>query len=350
MGRELYFECPYGADCKKIWEIVRTLSGRGEEQEKRILDNFAVLKEKEFVTCQEAEERIQSLELETDIEKKLLKTLHMTKKTELPLWEGEDAFYYLAAIGIGLDTLGISNIKVNALGEGTKSLIQNGESSLIRKILEKSHLQAEFLSGEGELLTLNCVAFLASFTRTEKFSGAYSIKKSVCTGGTNPVCGLILERNRDETEEGEKYDTVQVLETNVDDCSGEQLGYAIECLMKAGALDASCFPVYMKKHRPAYMLQVICTEKTKEALEDIIFRETTSIGLRRYEEKRRILPRSLEEICLKDGHRVKIKICEHHGQNYYYPEYETVKKVCMETGRPYRSVYDEAAALAGGFR
>lgn len=350
MGRELYLECPYGADCKKIWEIIRTLSGWREKQEKQLLDYFSVLKGKSFVTCQEAEERIQSLELETDIEKKLLKTLRMTEKTEFSLWYGEHAFYYLAAIGIGLDTLGISNIKVNALGEGTKSLTQNGESAQIRRILEKSNLQTEFLPGEGELLTLHCAAFLASFARTEPFSGAYSIKKSVCTGETNPVCGLILERNRNEAEERETYDTVQVLETNVDDCSGEQLGYAIECLMKAGALDASCFPVYMKKNRPAYMLQVICTKEKKKALEDIIFRETTSIGLRRYEENRRILPRSFKEICLKDGHKVKIKICEHHGQKYYYPEYETVKQVCIETGRSYRSVYDEAAVVAGGFR
>ena len=90
-------------------------------------------------------------------------------------------------------------------------------------------------------------------------------------------------------------DTVQVLETNVDDCSGEQLGYAIECLMKAGALDASCFPIYMKKNRVAYMLQVLCKKEQQEKLEDIIFRETTSIGLRRYEENRRICPELLKK-------------------------------------------------------
>lgn len=139
------------------------------------------------------------------------------------------------------------------------------------------------------------------------------------------------------------------VETNVDDCSGEQLGYAIECLMKAGALDASCFPIFMKKGRPAYMLQVICKKERQKDLEDIIFRETTSIGLRRYEENRRILPRSFTEVQLKDGHKVKIKVCSHHGQKFYYPEYDTVKQVCLDTGRPYRNVYDEAAALAGGY-
>ena len=119
--------------------------------------------------------------------------------------------------------------------------------------------------------------------------------------------------------------------------------------MKAGALDASCFPIYMKKNRVAYMLQVLCKKERQEALEDIIFRETTSIGLRKYEENRRTLPRTFKEIQLKGGQKVTMKVCEHHGQKFCYPEFETVKKVCEETGRAYRDVYDEASALAGGY-
>lgn len=155
----------------------------------------------------------------------------------------------------------------------------------------------------------------------------------------------VLEFIKESAEE--KY-TVCILETNVDDCSGEQLGYAMECLLEAGALDASCFPVYMKKNRPAYMLQVICREEKQEELEAILFRETTSIGLRRYREEREILPRTFAEVCLKTGEKVRIKICEHHGQKFYYPEYETVKAACRESGRAFREVYEEAAALAGG--
>ena len=149
-------------------------------------------------------------------------------------------------------------------------------------------------------------------------------------------------------ERGEEKDTVWVLETNVDDCSGEQLGYTMECLLEAGALDTSCFPVYMKKNRPAYMLQVICRVEMREELESILFRETTSIGLRRYREEREILPRTFAEVCLKTGQKIRVKICEHHGEKFYYPEYETVKTACRESRRAFRDVYDEAAALAGG--
>ena len=97
------------------------------------------------------------------------------------------------------------------------------------------------------------------------------------------------------------------------------------------------------------MLQGLCQTEQQEKLEDIIFRETTSIGLRRYEENRRILPRTFKEIQLKDGQKVTVKVCEHHGQKFCYPEFETVKRVCEKTGRTYRDVYDEASAVAGGY-
>jgi len=61
------------------------------------------------------------------------------------------------------------------------------------------------------------------------------------------------------------------------------------------------------------------------------------------------LPRTFKEIQLKDGQKVTVKVCEHHGQKFCYPEFETVKKVCEETGRAYRDVYDEASAVAGGY-
>lgn len=113
--------------------------------------------------------------------------------------------------------------------------------------------------------------------------------------------------------------TVTVLETNVDDCSGEQLGYAMECLLREGALDTSCIPVYMKKNRPAYMLQVICRPKDEEKMETVIFRETTSIGLRKYREERSILPREIITVTLPDGQEVRVKKCSHHGQEFFIP-------------------------------
>ena len=250
----------------------------------------------------------------------------------------------LKKLGRLLDTLECEKICFSALLEGNNEETFEKKSVSIFHILQRHRIPVELQPEKGELLSLGVVCFLAVFGewKTEKASGC--LIQTVLEKDENGAMIKLLLCSDTEVSEKEK-DTVQVLETNVDDCSGEQLGYAIECLMKAGALDASCFPVYMKKNRVAYMLQVLCKKEQQEVLEDIIFRETTSIGLRRYEEKRRILPRTFKEIVYK----VTVKVCEHHGQKFCYPEFETVKRVCEETGRAYRDIYDEASAVAGGY-
>lgn len=251
-------------------------------------------------------------------------------------------------LGKLLDTLECDKIYFSFLPEGNNEETFEKKSTLILDILQKYQIPIKVQPEKGEILSLGIVCFLSVF-------GEWKIEKQSCCliqtmiekdKNDLMIKLLLCSDTRDLEKEKEK---VQVLETNIDDCSGEQLGYAIECLMKAGALDASCFPIYMKKNRAAYMLQVLCRKEQEEQLEDIIFRETTSIGLRKYEEKRRILPRTFREVLLKNGCKVTVKVCEHHGQKFYYPEFETVKKVCEKTGRPYKDVYNEASALAGGY-
>ena len=83
-------------------------------------------------------------------------------------------------------------------------------------------------------------------------------------------------------EENEDRDKVVKLETDIDDCSGEVLGYVMKKLFKAGAKDVHYAPIFMKKNRPAWELTVICREDKAEELEQIIFTETTTIGIREY--------------------------------------------------------------------
>ena len=84
-------------------------------------------------------------------------------------------------------------------------------------------------------------------------------------------------------------DNITVLETNIDDSTGEMLGYVSEKLFSAGARDVFYTSIYMKKNRPAYKLTVICSDDLKEAMEDIIFEETTAIGIRSRNETRSCL-------------------------------------------------------------
>ena len=133
--------------------------------------------------------------------------------------------------------------------------------------------------------------------------------------------------------------SIYKLETNVDDCTGEALGYTLERLMEAGARDASYSPIFMKKKRPGWQLNVICDEEDIEKLEAIIFKETTTIGIRRYKLERTVLPREIKEVETKYG-KARVKVCELEDETRYYPEYEDVAKLARENDIAYMEMYD----------
>ena len=115
----------------------------------------------------------------------------------------------------------------------------------------------------------------------------------------------------------------------------------MEKLFSAGARDVHYSPVFMKKNRPAYQLNVICREEQIEELEEIIFRETTTIGIRRVKMERTILKRQEEEICGWFG-TAKVKVCSlPSGESRAYPEYESVKEICGKLDMAYLDVYQE---------
>ena len=130
-----------------------------------------------------------------------------------------------------------------------------------------------------------------------------------------------------------EQDEIMVLETNLDDCTGEMLGAAMEILMENGALDAFYTPIFMKKNRPAWCLTVLARPEDTEKMERLIFLHTTTIGIRRHLDQRKILKREkavvptaygelqVKRVALEDGYRD-------------YPEYESAKKLAVETGKP----------------
>jgi len=149
------------------------------------------------------------------------------------------------------------------------------------------------------------------------------------------------ERNMVSTE---KTDTLWKLETNLDDCSGEAMGLALECLYQAGAADVWYTPIYMKKNRPAYMLQVLCRSEQIHSMQKIIFQQTTTLGIRRTLIERTILNREIKKIDTPYG-SMDVKVCDYGGQVYFYPEYEDIRRVCLEKQRSYKEVYQEVIEL-----
>ena len=135
-------------------------------------------------------------------------------------------------------------------------------------------------------------------------------------------------------------DVINVLETNIDDCTGETLGYVMDRLFKAGARDVFYTPIYMKKNRPAYKLTVLCTDDMTEEAENIIFSETTSIGLRKRKEERVCLKREIKEIETKYG-KLKVKSVLSPIGEKIYPDFESAKELAEKNHTALNEIYKE---------
>ena len=144
----------------------------------------------------------------------------------------------------------------------------------------------------------------------------------------------------DDIPRNSKRDNIWLLESNIDDTTGEALGFTMERLLEQGANDAFFIPIFMKKNRPAYQLSVLCTEEKVKNMESIIFQNTTTIGIRKVKMNRTILEREKRMIDTPYG-PIQVKICKFEDQEYVYPEYEDVKKICNETGLDFQRIYGE---------
>jgi uncharacterized protein (TIGR00299 family) protein len=140
-------------------------------------------------------------------------------------------------------------------------------------------------------------------------------------------------------------DEVVVLEVNLDDCTGEQIGHAFEALFAAGALDVFATPVIMKKNRPGVLLSVLAPLDRQPACEDVLFAETTTFGIRAHPCRRRKLPRTIETVATPFG-EIRVKIGRRGGRIVIAsPEYEDCAQAAQRHGVPLREVMD-AAKLA----
>lgn len=136
----------------------------------------------------------------------------------------------------------------------------------------------------------------------------------------------------------EQNENFVVMETNIDDCSGEILGYTSEKLFENGALDVFYTPIFMKKNRPAYRLTVACKREDMFKLQNIIFKETTTIGIRYRFEARSELGRESIEVDTNYG-KLKAKKVTNNEETYIYPEYESMKELAKKHNIPLKELY-----------
>ncbi len=261
-----------------------------------------------------------------------------------------DSIVDIISTAVCIDDLGIDDVAVSEMYEGTGHVhCQHGLMPVpvpaTVNIAAMYDLPLRITDTEGEMVTPTGAAIAAALRTMDSLPKDYRIVKIGLGAGkkdfpkANILRAMILETKEDaHTEENEE---IWKLESNIDDCSGEVLGYTMEKIMAAGARDVYYTPVYMKKGRPAYMLSVLCDSSMISEVEDIIFAETTTIGIRRFRVERTVLDRSAGSVKTPYGD-VAVKICSRNGQTFSYPEYDSVKSVCEAGGVPFKTVYQAA--------
>jgi uncharacterized protein (TIGR00299 family) protein len=132
--------------------------------------------------------------------------------------------------------------------------------------------------------------------------------------------------------------TVSVIEANIDDLNPQVLAYAMERLIEAGALDVSLQAIVMKKGRPGNLLRVVAQPQDREALAQIIFAETSTLGMRIHTAERRVQPRSFIEVETPHG-KVRVKVA---GDGSYAPEYEDCRRLAVSSGTALKQIIAEA--------
>ncbi len=136
-------------------------------------------------------------------------------------------------------------------------------------------------------------------------------------------------------------DSILVMESNLDDVTGEQIGFAIERLWKAGALDVFTVPIQMKKNRPGTLLTVIAKPNDRAAMEFILFQQTGTLGIRYRKQSRTVLPRAAIDVQTPWG-VVKGKVSElPSGAIHFSPEFDDCSKIAARLGLRLAEVFDK---------
>ena len=237
-----------------------------------------------------------------------------------------------------MDALKIDRVYVDTLCEG-RGTIRTAHGILpipvpaVSRILEAYPITISRVPVQGELVTPTGAAILASICDFQKAPETYQIQNTGIGAGKREYEVPSMVRVLSILPSERPTDTIWKLECNVDDAPAEELGYCMDKLFAAGARDVHFIPCMMKKNRPGTMISVICSKEQIPTMEDILFRETTTIGIRRCSMERTVLPRNLRSIETVYG-SLQVKECTlPDGTIRIYPEYDSMRELAEKTGK-----------------
>jgi uncharacterized protein (TIGR00299 family) protein len=260
-----------------------------------------------------------------------------------------DSIADIVASAIGWDLLGVERIVASSVPTGSGFVeIAHGRCAI------PAPATAELLKGiplaesrvACELTTPTGAAILATLVDSFGPLPAMTIERIGCGAGQKDLdeqanlLRLLVGQSNDQRAD----ERLWVLETNLDDTSGELVGHTIGRLWDAGALDVYTTAIQMKKNRPGVTLSVLCQAPQLDALEAIIFRETTTLGIRRWMVERRKLRREVHWVTTPWGPIEGMLAWVDADSPRFSPEFESCRRVAGQHGVPLRTVYEAAQA------
>jgi uncharacterized protein (TIGR00299 family) protein len=262
-----------------------------------------------------------------------------------------DALVDIMCAAVGAEALGVDEIVCSSLNvgggtvkcaHGTLPVPAPATVELLKGAsVYSSGVQAELVTPTGAAIVKTLVKRFGAFPEMKIEKSGYGAGSRDFPGHAN-VLRLTIGEAQTQLAAKTLQETISVLEANLDDMNPQVFGYVLDRLLEEGALDVFGLPVQMKKNRPGMLLTVLCRQEDVSKLTDLIFKETTTLGVREREEKRRVLARKWIMVGTRWGN-IRLKVASMNGTvTNYAPEYEDCRKIAAANHVPLKSVMQEA--------
>lgn len=270
-----------------------------------------------------------------------------------------DSIIDILSVAVLIDSLNVTEVIVTALGEGFGEIrSQHGTLPIpvpaVAHIAQAHGLPLSRINCRGEFVTPTGAAIVAAIKTGDEMPERYRILKTGLGAGKRdyPKASILRAMLIEPVSDSQKTtpDSVTLLQANIDDSTPEMLGFALEQLYEEGILEAWFTPAFMKKGRPAYILNALCRLGDESRFEQVFFKYTTTIGVRRQMLTRTVLPRKIQTVPTAYG-AVDVKTCtftDSDGQSVtrHYPEFESAKRAAIENNVALADVYRAAKNAA----
>jgi hypothetical protein len=287
--------------------------------------------------------------------------IHNTEAERIHFHEvgGVDAMVDIVCAATGVEALALDQIVCSPLnvGGGTVTCAHGTFPVPAPATVEllkgapvfSSGIQAELVTPTGAAIVKILATRFGPFPEMQIEKAGYGAGTRDFPGHPN-IVRLSIGDSPAKAKSKTAQETITVLEANLDDLNPQVFGYVMDRLLEEGALDVFSVPVQMKKNRPGSVLTVLCKSEDAARLTQLIFLETTTLGVRQREERRQILSRKWISVTTRWGD-VRLKIASMNGTvANYAPEYEDCRRIAVEHHVPLKSVIQEAVQeyLAAG--